>query len=291
MTGWVATHAAKLRRDSTHVSDSTKAVIVTKRGPPVSTPNSPSQLGASMILTGGTSGFPDSTETATFPLVSTKRSRAESPCLKIVVSLAKRRQRIPAAIRDRAALEIPLKIARDTRTSTKSCRTDADLLESSGHREWDGALTTFDGARFSGPIARSCTPKHHHRSPPRQHPVSRGKRVPPDQTNHAAWREPRGQAGPKGGGAGRLGMRLVHARRFGVEPAAQIGGWPITPATRKACAFRISISSAAQQTPGAAYPDDSMGRSRIACATEGPPTGGAIGFRRRGCAHRARWSR
>src|SRR5512140_2128117 len=127
MTGWVATHASKLRRDITHASDSTKAVIVTERVSPVSTPNSPSQLGASMVLTGGISGSPDWTETATLPAVSTKSSRAESPCLKIVVPLGKRRRRIPAALRDRSALEIPSKIARDTRTSSKCFRTDQDL--------------------------------------------------------------------------------------------------------------------------------------------------------------------
>jgi hypothetical protein len=43
----------------------------------------------------------------------------------------------------------------------------------------------------------------------------------------------------------------VHARRFGEELAAQIGGWPIAPATEKACAFRMAISSCGATNPGA----------------------------------------
>lgn len=75
-------------------------------------------------------------------------------------------------------------------------------------------------------------------------------------------REPRGQAGPEGGGAGRFELRLVYARRFGEEPAAQLGSRPIAPATVKACTYLAVISScAATKWQELAHAEGTVGRS------------------------------
>jgi len=52
-------------------------------------------------------------------------------------------------------------------------------------------------------------------------------------------------------------VRLVHARSFGKEPAAQIGDCPIAPATRKAYAYMVVNSSCTATTS-----------DEIACAAE-----------------------
>jgi hypothetical protein len=76
-------------------------------------------------------------------------------------------------------------------------------------------------------------------------------------------------------------MRLVHARRFAEELVAPIGGSPIAPQLRKACAFRRYISScSANASMSDECAADSIVWRWLAHAIHYPPLGGLTSDRR-----------